>query len=91
MVRPKLCAPSYLKLRPIIIIYSVLCSNKALLDAIPSLSDSVRPVISSETSIVLFQNGVGAEEPLHKAFPQNTIISAVVNNLLSGMVARIQS
>jgi 2-dehydropantoate 2-reductase len=56
-----------------------LCSNKALLDAKPSLSDSIRPIISSQTSIVLFQNGVGAEEPLHEAFPQNTIISAVVS------------
>ena len=56
----------------------MLCANKALLDAKPSLSDNIGPVISDDTSIVLLQNGVGAEAPLHEAFPQNTIISAVV-------------
>jgi 2-dehydropantoate 2-reductase len=56
----------------------VLCANKALLDAKPSLADQLRPIISPSTSIVLLQNGVGAEDPLHTAFPENTIISAVV-------------
>ncbi|OXH21286.1 2-dehydropantoate 2-reductase [Cryptococcus neoformans] len=56
----------------------VLCANKALLDAKPSLSDHLRPIISPATSIVLLQNGVGAEVPLHESFPNNTIISAVV-------------
>ncbi|WWD16890.1 hypothetical protein CI109_101322 [Kwoniella shandongensis] len=57
----------------------VLCANKALLDAKPSLSDHLRPIITpSLTSIVLLQNGVGAEEPLHASFPDTTIISAVV-------------
>ncbi|WVQ83440.1 hypothetical protein IAT38_005581 [Cryptococcus sp. DSM 104549] len=56
----------------------VLCANKALLDAKPSLSDHLSPVISPSTSIVLLQNGVGAEAPLHASFPGNTIISAVV-------------
>lgn len=53
-------------------------ANKALLDAKPSLSDQLKPVISSQTSIVILQNGVGAEAPLHESFPSNTIISAVV-------------
>ncbi|KAE8540667.1 hypothetical protein D1P53_003031 [Cryptococcus gattii VGV] len=57
---------------------SVLCANKALLDAKPSLSEHLQPVISPTTSIVLLQNGVGAEVPLHESFPNNTIISAVV-------------
>ena len=57
---------------------SVLCANKALLDATPSLSDQLRPIISENTSIVLLQNGVGAEAPLHTSFPKSTIISAVV-------------
>jgi len=34
--------------------------------------------MTETTSIVLLQNGVGAEEPLHESFPANTIISAVV-------------
>ena len=56
----------------------MLCANKALLDAKPSLSDQIRPVITKDTSIVLLQNGVGAEDPLHASFPDTTIISAVV-------------
>ncbi|WRT65321.1 uncharacterized protein IL334_002264 [Kwoniella shivajii] len=57
----------------------VLCANKALLDAKPSLSDHLKPIITpSLTSVVLLQNGVGAEEPLHESFPETTIISAVV-------------
>lgn len=56
----------------------VLCANKALLSAKPSLEELLAPVITENTAIALLQNGVGNEEPLHKAFPRNTIISAVV-------------
>ena len=56
----------------------MICANKALLDAKPSLSDNIRPAISSSTSVVLLQNGVGIEPPLHDAFPQTSILSAVV-------------
>jgi len=56
----------------------VLCANKALLDANPSLSENIAPAVGPDTSIVLLQNGVGAEDPLHESFPSNTIISAVV-------------
>lgn len=56
----------------------VLCANKALLDAKPSLAELISPVIGPETAIVLLQNGVGNEVPLHAAFPKNTILSAVV-------------
>lgn len=57
----------------------IFCANKALLDAVPSLSDQLAPIVTPErTSIILLQNGVGAEAPLHKAFPQTTVISAVV-------------
>lgn len=61
------------------ILLTVLCSNKALLDAKPSLAETIRPVVKEGTSIVLLQNGVGAEEPLHQAFERNTIVSAVVS------------
>ncbi|GHJ89501.1 hypothetical protein NliqN6_5903 [Naganishia liquefaciens] len=56
----------------------VVCSNKALLDAKPSLSDILQPVVTDGTAIVLLQNGVGVEEPLHEAFPNNTVLSACV-------------
>ena len=57
----------------------MVCSNKALLDARPSLADHLKPVVKEGTTIVLFQNGVGAEEPLHEAFPGNTVLSACVS------------
>lgn len=44
----------------------------------PSLADQLAPIMSYQTSIVLLQNGVGNEDPLHAAFPNSTIISAVV-------------
>ncbi|WVN87225.1 uncharacterized protein L203_102402 [Cryptococcus depauperatus CBS 7841] len=56
----------------------ILCASKALLDSKPLLSDYLRPIVKPSTSIVLLQNGVGAEDPLHESFPDNTIISAVV-------------
>jgi 2-dehydropantoate 2-reductase len=56
----------------------VLCANKAILDAKPSLSELLNPIICPSTAIVLLQNGVEIEAPLHSAFPQTTIISAVV-------------
>jgi ketopantoate reductase len=42
------------------------------------MEDMLRPVISRQTVIVLIQNGVGQEVPLHTAFPATTIISCVV-------------
>lgn len=61
-----------------------------MLDAKPSLAEQLKPVIGPKTAIVLLQNGVGAEDPLHEAFPNNTIISAVVwtgaRNLETGVV-----
>ena len=60
----------------------VVCSNKALLDAKPSLSDILQPVVTDGTAIVLLQNGVGVEEPLHEAFPNNTVLSACVGTSL---------
>ncbi len=57
----------------------VLCASKALLDAKPALEQQIQAVVTKgKTSIVILQNGVGAEAPLHAAFPDNTIISAVV-------------
>lgn len=56
----------------------MLCANKALLGTVPSLSTLLHPVVSPSTTVVLLQNGVGAEVPLHESFPGNTILSAVV-------------
>ncbi|KAJ7451603.1 ketopantoate reductase PanE/ApbA C terminal-domain-containing protein [Mycena latifolia] len=52
----------------------VICTNKA----VSEMQDILKPVIGPDTSIVLVQNGVGQEEPLHMAFPTTTIIPCVV-------------
>jgi 2-dehydropantoate 2-reductase len=56
----------------------VLCASKAFLDAVPSLSEQLAPVVGPGTTIVLLQNGAGNEAPLHASFPSTPIISAVV-------------
>ena len=43
----------------------------------PSIPSLLAPAVSSETSIVLIQNGVGIEDIYAKAFPDNPIISCV--------------
>jgi 2-dehydropantoate 2-reductase len=54
----------------------VVCCNKALEPE--KLPDQLKDVITpSYTTVVLIQNGVGAEEPLRAAFPDNGIITCV--------------
>lgn len=42
-----------------------------------SIADIIKPAVSASTAIVLIQNGIGIEEPLIAAFPQNIVMSAV--------------
>jgi len=53
----------------------VIVTTKVLADG--DTVELIRPLINSETSIVLLQNGIGIEAPIHAAFPDNEIISAV--------------
>lgn len=39
--------------------------------------DLVRPLIAKDTSIVLVQNGIGGEETLMEAFPENHVIGGI--------------
>jgi 2-dehydropantoate 2-reductase len=52
----------------------VICAAKAT-DS--SLTSSLAPAVSAKTALVSVQNGVGVEAPLHRAFSNNTILSAV--------------
>ncbi|KAF7299643.1 Sugar transporter [Mycena chlorophos] len=54
----------------------VICTNKAILDAKPSLAEMIRPVISEETTIFLIQNGFGEEDGLYAAFPSTTVLTS---------------
>ncbi|ODQ53713.1 2-dehydropantoate 2-reductase [Saitoella complicata NRRL Y-17804] len=56
----------------------ILVTTKALPEATPSTADILRPVVSKNTTIVLLQNGVGIEDPISAAFPENPIISCSV-------------
>ena len=54
----------------------IIVSTKAL----PDINDDsalLTHLVSSNTAILLIQNGLGIEEPYHSRFPNNTIISAV--------------
>jgi 2-dehydropantoate 2-reductase len=46
--------------------------------AFPGTSKLIAPAVSSSTAIVLCQNGIGIEAEYAEAFPENTIISGVV-------------
>lgn len=46
--------------------------------ALPGTAAIIAAAVSYSTTIVLFQNGIGIEEEYVKAYPNNTIISAVV-------------
>lgn len=48
--------------------------------ALPDVSDDsvlLEGLVDEESSIVLVQNGIGIEEPYHRRFPRNTILSGV--------------
>lgn len=51
----------------------VFCTTKSL--SSQDTINTLRPVVSSESTIVLIQNGLGIESPIHVAFPENTILS----------------
>lgn len=53
----------------------VFCTTKALPSS-PSVP-LLMPVVSKDTTIVLIQNGLGIEDPIHAAFPENTLISCI--------------
>lgn len=53
----------------------IVCAHKAINpDAIPKL---FKAVTNDATTFVIIQNGVGNEDPFHKLYPHNSIISCV--------------
>lgn len=53
----------------------IVCSHKAINQS--AVASSLIPVISSSTTIVIIQNGVGNEAPFHAQFPDSTVLSCV--------------
>lgn len=52
----------------------IICTTKSLPNQ--STAALLRPVVTtSQSTIVLIQNGLGIERPIHEAFPDNTVLS----------------
>lgn len=56
----------------------VVCTNKAIVTD-PPVYEQIAPVVGKNTTVVLFQNGIGIEQEFRERFPENTIISGVVS------------
>ena len=57
--------------------YDYIIVTAKALPTTPPIPSQLKPAISSTTSIVLIQNGVGIEEIYRSAFPDNPILSCV--------------
>ncbi|KAJ8114480.1 hypothetical protein OPT61_g3650 [Boeremia exigua] len=55
----------------------VVCANKVTSSEATSFTNDLACVVSSNTTLVSAQNGVGVEAPLRQAFQDNTILSAI--------------
>ncbi|ODV81391.1 2-dehydropantoate 2-reductase [Suhomyces tanzawaensis NRRL Y-17324] len=56
--------------------YIFLCT-KNVPDSRVTCEDIIRPAVSENTTILLLQNGIDIEKPMHKAFPHNLILSGI--------------
>nr|POF25867.1 uncharacterized protein CFP56_74952 [Quercus suber] len=56
----------------------IICTTKNIPDLSPKLVDVISPAVTPRFStIVLLQNGLNIEKPVHAAFPDNVILSGV--------------
>ncbi|KAK5954980.1 hypothetical protein OHC33_003659 [Knufia fluminis] len=55
----------------------VIVASKAIPSS-PSTAQLIRPAISRDTSIVLFQNGIAIEDEYARLYPENPLLSTVV-------------
>ncbi|KAJ1982475.1 hypothetical protein H4R33_005023 [Dimargaris cristalligena] len=56
--------------------YIIVCTKA--LPALTNTVDLIRPLVSSNTSIMLIQNGIGIEDDCIQHFPQNPVFPAVI-------------
>jgi 2-dehydropantoate 2-reductase len=56
----------------------LIVSSKVFSGTSPSTPSLIAPAVSSNTTIVLVQNGIGIEDEYQRAFPNNPLISCVV-------------
>ncbi|KAL6247507.1 hypothetical protein RBB50_005853 [Rhinocladiella similis] len=56
----------------------IICTTKNIPDVPPVLVDIIRPAVTPGKSVILLiQNGLNIEKPLHKEFPTNIVLSGV--------------
>ncbi|GAB7346881.1 hypothetical protein MBLNU459_g1961t1 [Dothideomycetes sp. NU459] len=56
----------------------IVCTTKNIPDCPPTLTELIAPAVTpGHTVIVLIQNGLNIEQPLHAAFPANTVLSGI--------------
>ena len=53
-------------------------STKNIPDGSITCEDIIRPAVSEGTTILLFQNGIGIDEPMRKAFPKNILLLGIL-------------
>jgi len=56
--------------------YDLVIVTSKVLPSIP-IVDQLKHVVTHETAILLIQNGIGIEDPIHQAFPKNPLLSAL--------------
>ncbi|KXT05840.1 hypothetical protein AC578_1100 [Pseudocercospora eumusae] len=56
----------------------IVCSNKVT-DGYSTALQDLQPLVRPDTALVSAQNGMDVEVPLRKAFPNNTVLSAICN------------
>ena len=55
----------------------VICANRLITRNLDTIIPEIKPTISPKTTIVMTQNGIGVEQPVRNAFPDNPITSAI--------------
>ncbi|KAH8834865.1 2-dehydropantoate 2-reductase [Flagelloscypha sp. PMI_526] len=68
--------PADMSIRDIKFSY-VICANKAVVTTDLPVSEQIAPAVSSDSTIILIQNGVGNDAEFRTRFPGNTVLSGV--------------
>lgn len=55
----------------------VVVTTKNIPDGAMTCEDIIRPAVSSNTTIVLIQNGIGIEKPMIEQFPNSVVLSGI--------------
>lgn len=53
-------------------------TTKNIPDGASTCEEIIRPAVTEKTAIILVQNGVGLDEPMRAAFPNNTLILGIL-------------